>query len=286
MAKDWMKRCYTYGSDNSVVDGLIRSFPIGDIDVEIKEILKNGKGDKLVVERHFKDITHFRDYLCVESSESSLLRAVSINRLTGDLARLIGAKYDMDYEIWTSRVHSSDREYFMAPLNEKGPRQFSHFHLSSVDFYAPTNKTPTEFLRGKRINRTVRIMKFLDRLQKQQRMYVIRRAAGYLQREKDQWTFLYFGQPFQHFERTGFVSDIPGESMAPMADWLKNALSKDSPQEHLSRLAEDGFGLVVKILRDIKSSWKLLLSDMEEFLEDLVSHTTQKPQSSKLIIVE
>jgi hypothetical protein len=58
--------------------------------------------------------------------------------------------------------------------------------------------------------------------------------------------------------------------MPPLTKWLTEALMPDSPQDHLERLANDGFGLVVKILRDIKSSWKLLLSEMEDFLEDLV----------------
>ena len=43
-----------------------------------------------------------------------------------------------------------------------------------------------------------------------------------------------------------------------------------SPLDHFQRLESDGFGCIVKILRDIKSSWKLLLGEMEDFLEDLV----------------
>lgn len=44
----------------------------------------------------------------------------SISKLSGELVKLIGAKYDMDYETWTSRIHTSDREYFAGPLNERG----------------------------------------------------------------------------------------------------------------------------------------------------------------------
>ena len=58
--------------------------------------------------------------------------------------------------------------------------------------------------------------------------------------------------------------------MLPLVKWLSDALSTNCPQEHLDRLVKDGFGLIVKILRDIKSSWKLLLSEMEDFPEDLV----------------
>lgn len=83
--------------------------------------------------------------------------------------------------------------------------------------------------------------------------------------------FLYFCEPFQGFEQSGYVHDIPGNSMPPLSQWVTDSINPDSPQDHFQRLMADGFGLVVKILRDIKSSWKLLLGEMEEFLEDIVS---------------
>ena len=101
-------------------------------------------------------------------------------------------------------------------------------------------------------------------------MYVIRRVSGHLRRDGDLWTFLYFCDPFEGFERSGYVNDLPGRSLAPLSSWLTDAFNPSSPQDHLQRLVSDGFGCVVKILRDIKSSWKLLLSEMEDFLEDLV----------------
>ena len=46
---------------------------------------------------------------------------------------LLGAKYDMDYETWTSRLFSSDREYFASPLSERG----------ETDFFFTRQETPT-----------------------------------------------------------------------------------------------------------------------------------------------
>jgi hypothetical protein len=38
----------------------------------------------------------------------------------------------------------------------------------------------------------------------------------------------------------------------------------------MENVGNDGFGLVAKILRDIKSSWKSMLTALETFLEDIV----------------
>ena len=93
----------------------------------------------------------------------------------------------MGDETWTSWLHSSDREYFVAPLPEisklptqllpargfqnaffcqqfLGPRHFSHFHLSCVDFYKPSYTTPLVFWKSQKINRIVLIMSLLERI--------------------------------------------------------------------------------------------------------------------------
>ena len=67
-----------------------------------------------------------------------------------------------------------------------------------------------------------------------------------------------------------YVQDIPNEAMPPRSRWITDAINQESPTEHLQRLCLDGFGLIVKILRNIKTSWRLLLSEMEDFLEDVV----------------
>ena len=49
-----------------------------------------------------------------------IIRARSVKKLSGELVKLLGAKFDMVYETWTSRLYASDREYFAAPLSEQG----------------------------------------------------------------------------------------------------------------------------------------------------------------------
>jgi hypothetical protein len=106
--------------------------------------------------------------------------------------------------------------------------------------------------------------------QKQPRVYIIRRVSGHLRQDGKVWTFLYFCDPFESYQETGYVEDIPGQGMLSLSSWLQEALSTQSSEDHLHRLTADGFGLVVKILRDIKTSWKIFLSEVEEFLENLV----------------
>ena len=82
---------------------------------------------------------------------------------------------------------------------------------------------------------------------------------------------MFFCEAFQDFEKTGYRQDIPGNAMPPLSEWVTKAINEETPQEHLDRLGFDGYGLIVKVLRDIKTSWKLLLGEMEDFLEDFVS---------------
>ena len=103
------------------------------------------------------------------------------------------------------------------------------------------------------------------------KVYIIRRISGHLRLEGHLWNFVFLCDPFQDCDKSGFVRDIPGDSMPPMTQWLSGAVDSHTPKEHLDRLSHDGYGLVVKILRDIKSSWKLMLGEMEDFLEELVS---------------
>ncbi|KAK3171563.1 hypothetical protein OEA41_003647 [Lepraria neglecta] len=127
------------------------------------------------------------------------------------------------------------------------------------------------FLENRKISRTVRLMRFLDQKGKdQQRVYVIRRVSGHLRLDGHLWTFLFFCEPFQDFEKTGYRQDIPGNAMPPLSEWVTKAINEETPQEHLDRLGFDGYGLIVKVLRDIKTSWKLLLGEMEDFLEDFM----------------
>ena len=82
---------------------------------------------------------------------------------------------------------------------------------------------------------------------------------------------MFFCEPFQDSKSLAIDRDIPGNAMLPLSEWVTKAINEETPQEHLDRLGFDGYGLIVKVLRDIKTSWKLLLGDMEDFLEDFVS---------------
>lgn len=84
------------------------------------------------------------------------------------------------------------------------------------------------------------------------------------------WTFLFFCDPFIGSEKANYVSDIPGNSLSDIKSWVPECLHEKSLKDHLISLENDGFGVVVKILRDIKSSWKLMLNEFEDFLETIV----------------
>jgi hypothetical protein len=66
------------------------------------------------------------------------------------------------------------------------------------------------------------------------------------------------------------VFNVVGESVLeslPPIDWAFNFLQKDSPEEPFDDLRQDGFGLVVWVLREIKTMWKHLLTEMEDHLK-------------------
>jgi hypothetical protein len=67
-----------------------------------------------------------------------------------------------------------------------------------------------------------------------------------------------------------FASQIPGNAQPKMASWIDNYVAEGSPEALIEDLSDDGFGFVLKVLREIKTSWKLFLNEMEGFLEDLV----------------
>ncbi|KAK3382999.1 hypothetical protein B0T24DRAFT_661591 [Lasiosphaeria ovina] len=60
-----------------------------------------------------------------------------------------------------------------------------------------------------------------------------------------------------------------------MSSWVDDYVGENCPEAFIDDLSRDGFGFVLKVLREIKTSWKLFLNEMERFLEDLV-----RPSSS------
>jgi hypothetical protein len=84
------------------------------------------------------------------------------------------------------------------------------------------------------------------------------------------WTFLFFCEPFFGSKESKYVSDIPENSLSDVKEWISECVHSGSSHDHLENLEKDGFGVIVKILRDIKSSWKLMLNEFENFLEEIV----------------
>jgi len=102
------------------------------------------------------------------------------------------------------------------------------------------------------------------------RIFMIRRISGHLRYDDGLWTFLYFCDPYTQMDDAHFASDIPGNMQPPLESWVTDVLRDDTPEAFIDDLAKDGFGLVLRILREIKTSWKLLLNELEVFLEELV----------------
>lgn len=101
------------------------------------------------------------------------------------------------------------------------------------------------------------------------KIFVIRRISGHLRRDGKLWTFLYMCDPIDGFDKAHYVSDIPGTALSDITEWMSDCLHEQMSQSYALNICTDGFGLIVKILRDIKSSWKLMLTELETFLEDM-----------------
>lgn len=63
--------------------------------------------------------------------------------------------------------------------------------------------------------------------------------------------------------------DMPGVALSNVHEWISECLHADMSHDYAKNICNDGFGFTIKILRDIKSSWKLLLTALETFLEDI-----------------
>ncbi|KAL8904013.1 MAG: hypothetical protein Q9207_003560 [Kuettlingeria erythrocarpa] len=96
---EWVVRSRTYGDDHAELAAYIRSVEGRDVSVEVIEVDSTGSSQEM---RQHK------------------IKAFSVNRLSGELLKILGAKFDMDYETWTSRILPSDREYFATSLNQRG----------------------------------------------------------------------------------------------------------------------------------------------------------------------
>lgn len=99
----------------------------------------------------------------------------------------------------------------------------------------------------------------------------MRRISGHLRRDGKLWTFLYFNDPYVDLDAAQYIEDVPGRVQSPPEHWITEFIHEGMHVALLKDLSMDGFGLVLRVLREIKSTWKLLISQMEDFLEALVS---------------
>ncbi|PVH79483.1 hypothetical protein DL98DRAFT_589352 [Cadophora sp. DSE1049] len=115
------------------------------------------------------------------------------------------------------------------------------------------------------------------------RIFVLRRIAGHLRHDNNLWTFIFFADPYLDISSANYISDIPGGAVSPFSVWLSEYVKDTTPQQLLDDLGGDGFGLVLQVLRNVKTSWKLLLNEMEVFMgvlaedysnDELVASTT------------
>ncbi|KFY92521.1 hypothetical protein V500_04163 [Pseudogymnoascus sp. VKM F-4518 (FW-2643)] len=233
----WEEYWETYGNDHPKVLEFINSYPSDNLDnAVLAEIISiTGDAERRTFKTIFRDVGKLKDFLASIPQEPHV-RTITVRSLTRSLIRLLGARFEMDYELWTARFQSSDREYFAGPLNEQGDGP---------------SATPQPFLRNRRISHTVRSMRLIDTnplgssdSQTGPRMYLIRRVSGHLRKDGPVWTFLFFCDQIPTFEESNYVSDIPGQSMPCIPDWIAGSLNVRTPDGHYERLLDDGFGLV------------------------------------------
>ncbi|KAL1585693.1 hypothetical protein WHR41_05974 [Cladosporium halotolerans] len=270
-----------YGEDHEGLRNYMRSFGDSSISVELIEVFKNTKGTPTVVNEPYSDCKLLKKYLCKKAPKHQTIRVLSIARMSGPLMRLLGSKYEMDYELWTAHFQLSDREWFACPLVDQGARRFSYFNLSCVDFRKTTPKTPQAYQFNQKLSHTMRLMRLLDvrsshsrqinphQLSLGSRVYVVRQISGYIRRDKGLWTFIYMCYSYTDISDAHLDTEIPGNTQPHLSSWITEFLNVNSPDELVADLQEDGFGFVQRVLREIKSTWKLLLNDMEAFLEDM-----------------
>ncbi|KAL0262803.1 hypothetical protein SLS55_001777 [Diplodia seriata] len=178
----------SYGRDHEKLSRYIDDIWTNGISVELVEVFKNNVTKQCRVNKaKFTEFDPLRTHICQKVPSNQVIRVVNITKLSGPLIQLLGSKYDMDYELWTSRFQSSDREC----------------------------------------------------------------------------------DPYINMDAAKFATDIPGDVQSPLASWITEFVDESSPSALLEYLSQDGFGFVLKVLREIKTTWKLLLNEMEVFLEEL-----------------
>ncbi|KAK0724025.1 hypothetical protein B0T21DRAFT_48532 [Apiosordaria backusii] len=262
-----------YGDDDSSLREYIESLPETSLSVRLVEVFKLPNQTNTISETSFTELEPLTEHLSKEAPDEQRLRVMTVTKLSGPLLRFFGTRYEMDYELWTCRFKTSDREWFAGPLLHRGARFFAHFNLSVVDFKRETTQTPREYRDSRKLGHTVYLVRLLDTESRGEkpdnRVFVLRRVSGHLRRDGNLWTFIYFPDPYIQMDDARFAPNIPGDVQHRLESWVTNLIHTDSPEPFVNDLCNDGFGMICMVLREIKTSWKLFLNEMEAFLENL-----------------
>ena len=93
-------------------------------------------------------------------------------------------------------------------------------------------------------------------------MFVIRRIAGHVRLDRKVWTFVFFSDRYVDLRGANYIKDSPSNVQSPLLMWMSESLTEDTPGVLFDNLSRDGFGFVLRVLREIKTTWKLLLHEM------------------------
>ncbi|EJT77005.1 hypothetical protein GGTG_06919 [Gaeumannomyces tritici R3-111a-1] len=100
-------------------------------------------------------------------------------------------------------------------------------------------QTPERFKENKRLGHTIRLVRLLD-------------LSGP-------------GKKRRRLDDARYETNIPGQVQEPPHKWLLSYVGRDTSQEFISDLAGDGFGFVLKIPREMKTTWKLFWTRWRPF---------------------
>lgn len=105
-------------------------------------------------------------------------------------------------------------------------------------------------------------------VQTNSRVFIIRRISCHIRLDGNLWTVIFLNDPYLDLSEARFVCDIPGQVQQPVTSWVLDLINSD--KSLIEDLRRDGFGFTARLLREIKTTWKLLLNELEVFLEQIV----------------
>ena len=111
-------------------------------------------------------------------------------------------------------------------------------------------------------------------------MCVLGRISGHLRRDGKLWTSIYFNDDYVDLNPAHYAIDIPDNLQPQLSSWITGFFHENSTEDMVQGLSKDEFGFVFRVLREINSTRKLLLSEMKTLLETMTSILTQHPAYS------